>query len=100
MSQPFAVIQSLPSSELVEGHIGLASAFLLAGFLSSLPLFCIVVSGVLVSVLQAATQIQDQSLTFIVKTSVVGAILFLLGPTAFEILQEYFTGQIEGVLSI
>lgn len=100
MNLPLVVGPSLLTPELVQGHIGLASAFFLAGVLSALPLLCIVISSVLIAVLQAATQIQEQSLTFIVKTSVVGALLFFFGSAAFEILQEYFAGQIEGMISI
>jgi flagellar biosynthetic protein FliQ len=53
--------------------------FLLAGL----------IVGVLVSLFQAATQIQEQTLTFIPKILAMGAVLFLAGPWMLDSLVGY-----------
>ena len=45
--------------------------------------------GVLISVFQAATQIQDQTLSAVPKIIVVFALIFALGPTALELLRDF-----------
>lgn len=49
--------------------------------------------GVLISILQAATQIHEQTITFVPKLIVIAAIFLLMGGTMLEILQN-FTIQI------
>ena len=44
--------------------------------------------GVLVSVLQAATQIHEQSLTFVPKLVVIGAVLLITGGSMLTRLQD------------
>ena len=43
--------------------------------------------GVLISVLQAATQIHEQTLTFLPKLAVIGCILVIMGSSMLEHLQ-------------
>ena len=45
--------------------------------------------GVLISILQAATQIQEQTLTFIPKMFVVVATLFMILPWFIQVLVDY-----------
>lgn len=45
--------------------------------------------GVLISILQAATQINEQTLTFVPKLVIIGVILLLTGASMLEILQGY-----------
>ena len=70
-------------------------AFLLAIILSGVPLAIAAVIGVVVSVFQAATQVQEPSLVFIPKVVVVAALLFLLGGQGFSevirLFQEVLT---------
>lgn len=47
------------------------------------------VIGLVVSVVQAATQIQEQSIAFILKMVAVGLILILLGSWIISIMIEY-----------
>jgi len=54
---------------------GLAVTTILAG----IPLCASLLVGLLLSVLQAATQIQEQTLTFVPKLAAVALILWLLG---------------------
>jgi len=56
----------------------LRKALLLLILFSGLPLFVSAVAGLLVSVLQAATQIQEQSISFAVKLVSVSLCLWLL----------------------
>ena len=49
--------------------------------------------GVIISILQAATQIHEQTLTFVPKLIVIGCILVITGGTMMQHLQD-FTVQI------
>lgn len=57
--------------------------------LSFFPLFIGLVVGVIISVFQAATQVQEQTLTFIPKMFAVVLTLFLLMPWLLGVLIEY-----------
>nr|WP_297279894.1 flagellar biosynthesis protein FliQ [uncultured Butyricicoccus sp.] len=45
--------------------------------------------GVLIAILQAATQIHEQTLSFVPKLILIGAILLLFGSTMLEMMQDY-----------
>lgn len=45
--------------------------------------------GVLIAILQAATQIHEQTLSFVPKLLLIGAILLLFGSTMLEMMQDY-----------
>lgn len=45
--------------------------------------------GVLISILQAATQINEQTLTFVPKLILIGVILLLTGAAMLELLQDF-----------
>lgn len=70
-------------------------AFMLTLLLSAVPLAITAVIGVIISVFQAATQVQEPSLVFIPKVVVVAALVFLLGAQAFgevtRLFQEVLT---------
>ena len=53
-------------------------AFLLVIILSAIPLFVSSLAGLLVSFLQAATQIQEQSIVFVAKLAALSMALFLI----------------------
>lgn len=56
----------------------------------SLPLLIVgLVVGALISVLQAATQIQEQTLTYVPKMIAVAATLFILMPWLLGVLVDY-----------
>ncbi|MDR0991295.1 MAG: flagellar biosynthetic protein FliQ [Ruminococcus sp.] len=46
--------------------------------------------GLTISIFQAATQIHDQTLTFVPKALVLGALLFLLSPSMSAAIQTFF----------
>ena len=47
--------------------------------------------GILISIIQAATQIHEQTLTFVPKLLVIGIILVFSGSKMLEMLQEFTT---------
>lgn len=57
-----------------------AQALYLAVIISAAPLSACLIVGFLSSLFQAATQIQDQALSFVPKLAAVGTIIFILGP--------------------
>ena len=50
-----------------------------------------IVIGLIVAIFQAATQIHEQTLTFVPKVIVIALILLVLGSWMINIIQEFFT---------
>jgi flagellar biosynthetic protein FliQ len=78
------------------GHFALAvdlgrEALLVAVKLSLPILLAGLVVGALISVVQAATQVQEQTLTQVPKTFAVAAVLFIALPWFLAVLVEYTT---------
>lgn len=48
-----------------------------------------VLVGLVIAVLQAATQVHEQTLTFVPKLIVIGIILLLAGPWMIKLLNEF-----------
>lgn len=67
----------------------LREAVLVAIKLSAPILILSLVVGVIVAILQAVTQIHEQSISFIFKLIVVVAVLVIGGGWMLEVLQEY-----------
>ncbi|MCI8342648.1 MAG: flagellar biosynthesis protein FliQ [Firmicutes bacterium] len=65
------------------------SALLMAVRLSGPMLLLSMAVGVLISVLQAATQIHEQTLTFVPKLVIIGLILLVTGSWMLTSLQEF-----------
>lgn len=55
------------------------------------------VTGLIVSILQAITQINEATLTFIPKMIVIGVVILLAGPWMLEILTHFTTGLFENL---
>lgn len=53
--------------------------------------------GLLVSMFQAATSIQEQTLTFIPKLATVIIVLMVVGPTMLQMLIDYFQDLIRDI---
>lgn len=63
----------------------LSLVFLLAG-----PLLIIsIIIGLIISILQAATQVHEQTLTFVPKLVAIGVLLFILGPWMINQLNSF-----------
>jgi len=58
----------------------LQHGLLVAVLLSAVPLLTGLILGLLVSVVQAATQIQEQTISFVVKAAGIGAVLYFSAP--------------------
>ena len=56
------------------------------------------VVGIIISILQAATQIHEQTLTFVPKLIVIGIILLLTGSSMLKALQN-FTAELFGLIA-
>ena len=66
-------------------HSGILVAVKLAGPMIILSMGI----GVLIAILQAATQIHEQTLSFVPKLILIAVILLLFGGTMLEIMQDY-----------
>lgn len=63
--------------------------FVLAIQLGGPVLIVSMVVGIVISILQAATQIHEQTLTFVPKLLIIGIILVFTGSTMLQSLQEF-----------
>lgn len=63
--------------------------FLLAIQLAGPPLILSMLIGILISIIQAATQVHEQTLTFVPKLLVIGLVLIFTGSTMMNSLQEF-----------
>jgi len=61
------------------------------------PLLAALLMGLLVSVFQAATQINEMTLSFIPKLLAIFVVLVLFGPSMLGILLDYIRGLITGI---
>jgi flagellar biosynthetic protein FliQ len=61
------------------------------------PLLAALLMGLLVSVFQAATQINEMTLSFIPKLLAIFVVLVLFGPWMLGILLDYIRGLITGI---
>lgn len=56
--------------------------------------------GLIISIFQAATQIHEQTLTFVPKLIVIGVLLILLAPWMMTITRDYMVTHFEKLLSL
>lgn len=64
-------------------------AFLTIFLITAPFLFVALLVGVFISIIQAVTQIQDMSLTFVPKLFITGIIMFSMGGWVFSTLQNF-----------
>lgn len=82
-----------PESVMSLGQQALQLALMLAA-----PLLLVSLAvGLLVGVFQAATQINEMTLSFIPKVLAMAAVLLLLGPWMLQMLAEFTHRLIEGI---
>ena len=58
------------------------------------------VTGLLVSVFQAITQINEATLTFIPKMIVIGIVIVLAGPWMLDLMTHYTVNLFESIMTI
>lgn len=63
-------------------------------------LLAALVTGLLVSIFQAATQINEMTLSFIPKLVVLFAMLVLAGPWMLSVLLDYMRQVLEGIPAV
>ncbi len=63
-------------------------------------LVALLIVGLVVSVFQALTQVQEASLAFLPKLAVMGGGLLLLGPFMVGVLRAYASGLFDRVVAI
>lgn len=68
--------------------------------LSAPLLLSTLVIGLIISVFQALTQINENTLTFVPKMIVVGIILVLAGPWMLDTMSSYTTNLFENIATI
>ena len=68
--------------------------------LSAPLLLSTLVIGLIISVFQALTQINENTLTFVPKMIVVGLILVLAGPWMLDTMSSYTTNLFENIATI
>lgn len=74
-----------------------ANAIKIVVILTSILLLPSLAIGVLISMFQAATQINEMTLTFIPKLMVVFAVLMFAGSWMLRLLVDYTTGLLESI---
>ena len=82
-----------PEAVMTLTYEALKLAFLLAG-----PLLLVTLAvGLLISILQAATQINEMTLSFIPKLLATGLALVLMGPWLIGIMVDHLVGLFSGI---
>ena len=64
------------------------------------PLLAMLAIGLLISVVQALTQIQEPTLAFLPKLAVMGVVLLLLGPAMAGAMRGYAAGLFDRVVAV
>lgn len=77
----------------------LREAFVVAMKLAAPLLLVSLGVGLLISIFQAATQIQEQTLTFVPKIFIIGIALILLAPWMMTVIKEFVAEHFENVLT-
>ena len=86
-------------SEDVVLHLGQNSLKTLT-LLSAPLLLSTLVIGLIISIFQALTQINENTLTFVPKMIVIGIILVLAGPWMLDVMSSYTVNLFESVATI
>jgi len=68
--------------------------------LSAPMLLSALIVGLLVSIFQALTQINESTLTFIPKMIVVGVVFFIAGPWMIDVITHYTVNLFENISTI
>lgn len=70
-------------------EVYIKQSLIMIALFSGIPLLVSSIAGLLVSVIQAATQIQEQSVSHLVRFVAVGAVIALFGPWFFSEISEF-----------
>ena len=86
--------------EIDSATLGLEHAIFLAALLSAIPLGGIAAVGLLTAVVQAATQIQEQTISYVIKITTFGVIVFVGGSWILEELVSLLQVALENLPQI
>ena len=78
----------------------LVRALVLSALLSAVPLGASLLVGVVSAVLQAATQIQEQTISFVPKLVAVGVVLALSAPWLSQTLNGFVVELLESLAAV
>lgn len=78
----------------------LVDTFMLIALIAGVPVLISMAVGLLISIFQATTQIQEQTLTFVPKLVTVVVVLILLASFDIDLMISYFEKIIEQILLI
>lgn len=81
-------------------HTVVQNAMLVAVKLSAPILLPSLIVGLILAMFQAATQINETTLTFIPKILVIGAVLLIAGPWMLQMFVDYFQDLIRDIPSL
>ena len=68
--------------------------------LSLLPLLASLIVGLVISLFQALTQVQEQTLTFVPKIIATILVIMITAPWMMEVLQEFATRSFDLILQV
>jgi flagellar biosynthetic protein FliQ len=68
--------------------------------LSLLPLMASLIVGLVISLFQALTQVQEQTLTFVPKIIATILVIMITAPWMMEVLQEFSTRSFDLILKV
>ena len=77
----------------------LREAFVVAMKLAAPLLFVSLGVGLMISIFQAATQIQEQTLTFVPKVIIIGISLMLLAPWMMTVIKEFVIDHFQNIMN-
>lgn len=81
-----------------EGALGLMNEMLWNSMVVAAPvLAAALVTGLLISILQVATQLQEMTLSYVPKLLVSALVLLLLGPWMLHRITQFATGMITAI---
>ena len=78
----------------------LRNVFIMAATIAGPPLAAALIIGLLVGIVQTATQVNEATVLFVMKVLGVGAVLALAGPTMVRTLVEYTRDTIGSITKV
>jgi flagellar biosynthetic protein FliQ len=85
----------------IDGAVELfKNAILVAAMVAGPALFVALIMGLVVGVLQAATQVNEASISFVVKLLAVGATMAVLGSWSVQQLVDYTSRTISSISNV
>ncbi len=84
-----------------EKVISLLTDALMTGLKISAPLLLAsVIVGLIISIFQAATQVNEQTMTFVPKIIAIALVLIILGPWMMSTMMDYFNRTMAVILEV